>query len=255
MTKKIAVVSMKGGVGKTTVAVNLACALATDDNVIALVDADVQATATEWLAMGRLPITGYVIPLESVRGVRRWFESEQRIRRLVDRVLTVEADIEIIDLPPHLSGSAVASLAVCDLVIIPCGASAADVSATAKTLELVQRAREVRHGPPPVLIVPTRIDWRTSAGRAVERALALFGEPVGPAIARRVSFADSLGIGEWIGQYAPNSPAHREIELLADIVRGVLRATEAEGGTADIHTLAAYARAVRDESGVLRSNS
>jgi chromosome partitioning protein len=245
MTKKIAVVSMKGGVGKTTVAVNLACALATGDNVVALVDADVQATATEWLAMGHLPITGYVIPLESVRGVRRWFESEQRIRRLVDRVLTVEADVEVIDLPPHLSGSAVAALAVCDLVIIPCGASAADVSATAKTLELVQRAREVRGGAPPVLIVPARIDWRTSAGRAVERALALFGEPVGPAIAQRVLFADSLGIGEWIGQYAPNSSAHKEIELLADIVRGVLRATVAEGTTADVHTLAAYARAVR----------
>ena len=247
---------MKGGVGKTTVAVNLACALATGenlgDNVVALVDADVQATATEWLAMGKLPVTGYVIPLESVRGVRRWFESEQRIRRLVDRVLTVEADVEVIDLPPHLSGSAVAALAVCDLVIIPCGASAADVSATAKTLELVQRAREVRDGSPPALIVPTRIDWRTSAGRAIERALALFGEPVGPAIAQRVSFADSLGIGEWVGQYAPNSPAHQEIELLADIVRGVLRATEVEGKSADIHTLAAYARSVREESGGLR---
>ena len=186
---------------------------------------------------------------------------------MVDRVLTVEADVEVIDLPPHLSGSAVAALAVCDLVIIPCGASAADVSATAKTLELVQRAREVRDGSPPALIVPTRIDWRTSAGRAIERALALFGEPVGPAIAQRVSFADSLGIGEWVGQSwslnrghrcrengayqsgldvgqqnAPNSPAHQEIELLADIVRGVLRATEVEGKSADIHTLAAYAR-------------
>ena len=252
MTKKVAVISMKGGVGKTTVAVNLACALAADHDHVALVDADVQATASEWLALGNLPVTGHMIPLESVRGVRRWFESEARIRRLVDRVLTVEADIEVIDLPPHLSGSAVAALAVCDLVIIPCGASAADVSATAMTLELVARAREVRAGKPPVLIVPARIDWRTGAGRAIETALAQFGEPVGPAIAQRVAYADALGIDEWIGQYAPNSPAHHEIELLADIVRGVLRQTEGAGEASDIHELAAAARAAVASSGGLQ---
>ena len=39
---------------------------------LALVDADVHATATEWIAIGLLPITGYSIPLESLRGVRRW---------------------------------------------------------------------------------------------------------------------------------------------------------------------------------------
>ncbi len=246
MTWKVAVVSMKGGVGKTTVSVNLACALADENTQVALVDADVQATATEWIAIGHLPITGHAIPLESLRGVRRWFESEERIRRTVNQMLTVDADIEIIDLPPHLSGSSVASLAVCDLVVIPCGASAADISATAKTLELVERAREVRSGHPPVLIVPTRIDWRTGSGRAIEGALAQFGEPVGPGIAQRVAFADSLGIGEWIGQYAPGSPGHQEIESLAEIVRVMLR--ESAGGAPDLRDLAEQARAAAAEA-------
>ena len=250
MTWKVAVVSMKGGVGKTTVSVNLACALADENTSVALVDADVQATATEWIAIGLLPITGHAIPLESLRGVRRWFESEERIRRTVNQMLTVDADIEVIDLPPHLSGSSVASLAVCDLVVIPCGASAADISATAKTLELVERAREVRAGHPPVLIVPTRIDWRTGSGRAIEGALAQFGEPVGPGIAQRVAFADSLGIGEWIGQYAPGSPGHQEILILADIVRGVLR--ETEDASLELRELAARARAMESEAGGLQ---
>ena len=250
MTWKVAVVSMKGGVGKTTVSVNLACALADENTHVALVDADVQATATEWISLGLLPITGHSIPLESLRGVRRWFESEERIRRLVNRMLTVDADIEVIDLPPHLSGSAVASLAVCDLAVIPCGASAADISATAKTLELVERAREVRSGHPPVLIVPTRIDWRTGSGRAIEGALAQFGEPVGPGIAQRVAFADSLGIGEWIGQYAPGSPGHQEILILADIVRGVLR--ETNDATNELRKLTARARAMETEAGGLQ---
>ena len=250
MTKKVAVVSMKGGVGKTTVSVNLACALAEGGVKVALVDADLQATASEWVAIGHLPITCHAIPLESLRGVRRWFESDERIRRLVNQMLTVDAEIEVIDLPPHLSGSSVASLAVCDLVIIPCGASAADISATAKTLELVERAREVRSGHPPVLILPTRIDWRTGAGRAIEGALAQFGEPVGPGIAQRVAFADSLGIGEWIGQYAPGSPGHQEIEILADIVRGVLN--ESDDAAADLSKRAARAREAETAAGGLQ---
>ena len=167
MTKKVAFVSMKGGVGKTTIAVNLACALADENTSVALVDADVQATATEWLAIGNLPIAGHTVPFESMRAGGRWFESEQRIRYLVERVLTVEADFEVIDAPPHLLGSAVVALVVCDLAVIPCGASAADVSATAKTFRLVQGAREVRGGAPLVLMLPNRIDRRSGAGRAI----------------------------------------------------------------------------------------
>ncbi len=58
MTKKVAVGSLKGGVGKTTVAVNLACALAGTVSTVVLVDLDAQSTATEWLEAGHLPITG-----------------------------------------------------------------------------------------------------------------------------------------------------------------------------------------------------
>ncbi|MCH9019361.1 MAG: ParA family protein [Proteobacteria bacterium] len=222
MTKKLIVGSLKGGVGKTTVAVNLACALADGTRTVVLVDLDAQGTATEWLEAGHLPITGQGLPLENTGGVRRWVESEQGVKRLVEQVLSVDADLGIIDLPPHLSAIAAAALTLADLVIIPCGASVADVSATAKTLDLVRRARAIRGGDPPVILVPSRVDWRTSAGRAIEGALAEFGELVGPGIGQRIVFADSLGVGEWVGQYAPGSAAHSEIEVLAAFVSEVL---------------------------------
>ncbi len=57
MARIIAVGNLKGGVGKSTLAVNLACQLAGSLRVH-LVDADAQATAAEWLAGGSLPITG-----------------------------------------------------------------------------------------------------------------------------------------------------------------------------------------------------
>ena len=136
MTKKLIVGSLKGGVGKTTVAVNLACALADGAKTVVLVDLDAQGTATEWIEPGHLPITGQGLPLENTGGIRRWVESEQGVKRLVEQVLSVDADIGIIDLPPHLSAIVAAALTLADLVIIPCGASVADVSATAKTLDL-----------------------------------------------------------------------------------------------------------------------
>ncbi len=222
MTKKVIVGSLKGGVGKTTVAVNLACALASTVSRVVVVDLDAQSTATEWLEAGHLPIAGQGLPLENTRGIRRWVENEQGVIRLVEQVLNVDADIEIIDLPPHLSAIAAAALTLADLVVIPCGASVADLSATAKTLDLVKRARAIRGGDPPVILVPSRVDWRTSAGRAIAGALAEFGELVGPGIGQRIAFADSLGVGEWVGQYAPGSAAHSEIEVLADFVKHVL---------------------------------
>ena len=166
---------------------------------VAVVDADAQATASEWSAAGELPAVVYAMPLE--RAARRW----------IDTVLGIDAGVLVIDRPPHLSAVAEAVVGVADLVVVPCGASAADISATAKTLDLVRRAREVRGGPPAALLVPSRIDRRTSAGRAIEAALGEFGEPIGPVIGQRAAHADALGAGEWIGTYAPRSPALAEV--------------------------------------------
>ena len=69
MTKKLIVGSLKGGVGKTTVAVNLACALADGAKTVVLVDLDAQGTATEWIEPGHLPITGQGLPLENTGGI------------------------------------------------------------------------------------------------------------------------------------------------------------------------------------------
>ncbi len=69
MARIIAVTALKGGVGKTTLAISLACALARPRRSVAVVDADAQATASEWSVAGRLPVAVYALPLE--RAARR----------------------------------------------------------------------------------------------------------------------------------------------------------------------------------------
>ncbi len=209
----IAVANLKGGTGKTTVAVNIAAALA-GRITVSVVDADAQGTATAYAEPGNLPIDVLPLPLDDERGANRWIE----------RVLGIESDIVVIDCPPHVGTTTESAVAIADLVLIPVFPSAADLIATMVAVDLVQRAMEARRdGGPRYMLVPSRVDRRTSAGREIERALKKFGGRVSPSIGQRAAFVDAFGAGEWIGDYAPGSKAALETEALAKAVRGLLK--------------------------------
>src|SRR5512146_680850 len=61
----VAVVNLKGGCGKSTIAVNLACELAGGGQSVWLLDNDAQGTTAHWLSRGRLPVQGQFMPLEN----------------------------------------------------------------------------------------------------------------------------------------------------------------------------------------------
>lgn len=210
----IAVVNLKGGVGKSTIAVNLACELAGKDPAAAvLVDADAQGTSGYWCRQGKIPVACEALPLDGPRDAARW----------IQRVMGFQARYVVIDCPPHIGAAAEAAVGIADLAVIPVTASSADLMATTSALELVKAARQSRGGPA-CLLVPSKIDRRTGAGREIEAALEQFSERIGPAVHQRAAFVDALSAGEWIGEYAPTSPAHEDIEALARAVRKTLAA-------------------------------
>ena len=202
----IAFANLKGGVGKSTLAVNVAGALSPGS---VLVDADPQATATAWGEEGLLPYSIIDAPLTGTN-VERW----------ITDVMALSDAYVCVDLPPMLGDATAAALAVCDLAVIPVSPSGADIRATNRAIDLIRQARQARGGDlPRALLVPSKVDRRTAAGAEIEAVLHDYDEPVGPVISQRIAHADAFTAGQWIGDFAKGSAAHSEIKALTSVIK------------------------------------
>ena len=151
------------------------------------------------------------LPLE--HDVRDWGKA---VRALPQKLI-------IIDCPPSHDGATGAALVLADLVLTPIGASALDIRAANKTLQLLLEAREARgDGGPKALIVPAKISRVTSSGKAAPAALAMFGETIAPVIGQRAAVSDAAGVGMVVTDYSPGSLAAKEMAtLVAAVEKGI----------------------------------
>lgn len=131
----IAVVNQKGGAGKSTIAVHLACWLQRQKKPILLVDADGQKTSSIWLES-----LNYEIP----------FQVLQNPDELLDQLpkLAQEAEWLLVDGPATLSETTRALLLWADLALIPCQPAGVDLASASDTVRLVRQAKAIRGGLP-----------------------------------------------------------------------------------------------------------
>lgn len=211
----IAVGNLKGGTGKSTIAVNLACRLAERQQSVVLIDADPQGTAAAWLRDG--PPQGLQVaslPLARAAGDAMWGDEIAGQRHCHERI--------VIDLPPQTGECFEAALGVADLLVVPLTLSEVDLHATAQALAVLHRMRRVRDGRPSCLLVPSKVDRRTSLGRRASASLARLGWQVGPGLVQRAAHAEAFRAGKWIGAHAPGSAGHMEVCALTERVQDQL---------------------------------
>lgn len=211
----IAIGNLKGGTGKSTIAVNLACGLAEREHSVTLIDADPQGTAAAWLREG--PPAGLqllALPLADALDDAAWSGRIVGERRRRDLVL--------IDLPPQMGECFEAALRIADLLVVPLTLSEVDLHATAQALAVLHRVQAVRRGPPACLLVPSKVDRRTSVGRHARASLVRLGWQVAPALGQRAAHCDAFRAAKWIGAHAPGTAAHLEVHALVRAVEDQL---------------------------------
>jgi len=202
----IGVLNQKGGVGKTTVAVNIAAVFAAAGNRVLLVDADPQGSSLAWSAAREAD------PLFPVVGM-----AKPTLHRDMPEVAR-DYDVVVIDGAPRVNELGRAAIMASDLVVIPVQPSPYDVWATQDTVQLITEAQLYKENLKAVFVINRKIVG-TAIGRDVGSALGQFGFPVSDvALCQRVIYAESAAQGLAVIEAGPQSEAAKEIARFADAI-------------------------------------
>jgi chromosome partitioning protein len=245
----VAIANQKGGVGKTTSAINLSACLADRGKRTLLLDLDPQANATSGLGLvqeDRGSLYAALVENEDVHNLIRSthlsnlsiIRSHQelagceielaqagnhlaRLREVLQPLRTLSVfDYIIMDCPPSLGVLMTSALAAADELVVPMQCEYFGLEGLSKIVHIVQQIRECGANPDLTLegIVMTMFDSRANLGhQVVNDVRGYFGDVVyETVIPRTVRLGEAPSFGKSIIEYDPTGKGAQAYRALAD---------------------------------------
>ena len=192
----VAMISQKGGSGKTTLAVHLAVCAERQGLPTVILDLDPQGSACAWLKR-RQEDTPEVLAVET-----------SQLAGLLKHAQEGGAGLVIMDTAPHSDRTAVLAAQLADVVLIPCRPSAFDVDAIASTLTLTRLADA--QAAVVLNAIPTRGDYAEEVRAGLSERVTV--APIH--LYQRAAYFNAVNDGRSVEEYEPKGKAAEEIRRL-----------------------------------------
>lgn len=200
--KTIAIISQKGGSGKTTVAVHLAVCAERAGQVAAIIDLDPQASAFEWSSR-REAETPEVIKAKP-----------EQLATLLKQAKNSGLAFAIIDTAPHSDKAATIAAGLADIILIPCRPAAFDVAAIPTTLDILKLAKAKDKA----VILLNAVPPQGKTGEEAAEGLANLANVAPVRLINRAAYSHAVNDGRSVEEFEPHGKASEEIRALYDFI-------------------------------------
>ncbi|MBK2115123.1 ParA family protein, partial [Francisella orientalis] len=187
----------KGGSGKTTTAINIACGLKEQGYKVAIVDMDKdKPDAYMWMTK-KSDASDFVYNLDEKNVREKVMELKQNL------------DFVVIDTPPNFQTAALKSALLSDLVVIPCSPSGMDLSGLIEAKDLALTAEK------PYKFFANRVQMQSNMAKSLLEFFEEDGNFFEAYVSQSVKFIEAEAEGVYVGDYAKQSKVHIQVKKLA----------------------------------------
>ena len=192
----VAIISRKGGTGKTTLACSLAVAAQQAGVAAVILDMDPQGSAAAWgrVRQAQPPVVAPTRP--------------GALRANLQSADVAGVQLVILDTAPQVAGAATQAAQVADFVLVPCRPGLLDLAAIPGSVAIAQESST------PVAVLLNAAPIRSPLIGQAQQALMDAGVVVAPVVHQRIGHAYAIAEGLAAGEREPGSKAAQEIEAL-----------------------------------------